>query len=113
MDSQLHNQTHQVESYSRAEAESRDAQDPLRSFREQFIIPSKSDLQRKTLAGNDSLFSRSADLPDQNGHADSRQTNPTPPIALVSICAAIRWACSLTTPGSISSIICGPGPPKA
>lgn len=36
--------------YSRQEAESRDAQDPLRSFREEFIIPSRRDLQRKTLA---------------------------------------------------------------
>lgn len=36
--------------YSRQEAESRDAQDSLRSFREEFIIPSRKDLQRKTLA---------------------------------------------------------------
>ena len=31
-------------------AESLDAQDPLHRFREQFIIPSKEDLRRKTLA---------------------------------------------------------------
>ncbi|EYE90455.1 kynureninase [Aspergillus ruber CBS 135680] len=43
-------QVHQVGVYSRQEAEARDAQDPLRSFREEFIIPSRNDLQRKTLA---------------------------------------------------------------
>jgi kynureninase len=31
-------------------AQSLDAQDPLQRFREQFIIPSKDDLRRKTLA---------------------------------------------------------------
>jgi len=43
-------QISQVEGYSRQEAESRDARDPLRSFREEFIIPSRKDLMRKTLA---------------------------------------------------------------
>lgn len=56
MSSQLHNEDPQVESFSRAEAEYRDAQDPQSSFREQFIIPSKSDLRRKTLAKNDGPF---------------------------------------------------------
>lgn len=36
--------------YSREEAESRDAKDPLRTFRGEFIIPSRNDLQRRTLA---------------------------------------------------------------
>ncbi|WEW59085.1 Kynureninase (L-kynurenine hydrolase) [Emydomyces testavorans] len=39
-----------VRSFKREYAESLDAQDPLREFRGQFIIPSKADLKRKTLA---------------------------------------------------------------
>lgn len=38
--------------HSKEEAQHRDAQDPLRFLREEFIIPSKQDLQRKTLAVN-------------------------------------------------------------
>lgn len=38
--------------HSKEEAQHRDAQDPLGSLREEFIIPSKQDLQRKTLAVN-------------------------------------------------------------
>ncbi|EAS33333.2 kynureninase [Coccidioides immitis RS] len=37
-------------SFKREYAESLDAQDPLREFRNQFIIPSKADLKRKSLA---------------------------------------------------------------
>lgn len=48
-----HVQTSQGGLYSRQEAESRDAQDPLRAFREEFLIPSRKDLQRKTLAVNE------------------------------------------------------------
>lgn len=48
MDSQFDSKV--AEPLSRAEAEYRDAQDPLRSFRECFLIPSTQDLQRKTLA---------------------------------------------------------------
>lgn len=56
MSSQLHHGDSQVESFSRAEAECRDAQDPQSSFREEFIIPTKSDLRRKTLAKNDGPY---------------------------------------------------------
>lgn len=40
-------------SYSKEFALSLDAQDPLRQFRSEFIIPSKKDLKRKTLAVNE------------------------------------------------------------
>ncbi|KAL7651110.1 Kynureninase (L-kynurenine hydrolase) [Aspergillus niger] len=40
--------------FTREYAESLDAQDPLRDFRKEFIIPSKVDLKRKTLAIDDS-----------------------------------------------------------
>lgn len=36
--------------FSRKYAESLDAEDPLREFRDQFVIPSKADLKRKTLS---------------------------------------------------------------
>lgn len=36
--------------FTKGHAESLDAQDPLRHFRKEFIIPSKADLKRKTLA---------------------------------------------------------------
>lgn len=44
------------EVFSRAEAERRDAQDSLRSFRECFYIPSAKDLQRKTLAEVNGMY---------------------------------------------------------
>lgn len=39
-----------VRAYSKEYAQSLDKQDPLRDFRDEFIIPSKKDLKRKTLA---------------------------------------------------------------
>lgn len=45
--------------FTREYAESLDAQDPLRDFRKEFIIPSKVDLKRKTLAIDDSCTCRS------------------------------------------------------
>lgn len=39
-----------IRAYKKEYAEALDAQDPLRSFRDEFIIPSKNDLKRKTLA---------------------------------------------------------------
>lgn len=39
-----------IKLHSKAHAESLDAEDPLRRFRAEFLIPSKSDLKRKTLA---------------------------------------------------------------
>ncbi|KAJ5081736.1 Kynureninase [Penicillium alfredii] len=42
--------TDDVRAYTREYAEALDAQDPLRHFREEFIIPSKKDLKRKSLA---------------------------------------------------------------
>lgn len=36
--------------YTREYAESLDKQDPLKEFRKEFIIPTKADLKRKTLA---------------------------------------------------------------
>lgn len=53
MDSQLDSKV--AEPFSRAEAETLDAQDPLRSFRECFLIPSAQDLERKTLAKVNSM----------------------------------------------------------
>lgn len=46
--------------FTKEYAESLDAQDPLREFRKEFIIPSKVDLKRKTLAIDDSCTYRSA-----------------------------------------------------
>ncbi|EKV09462.1 MFS transporter, putative [Penicillium digitatum PHI26] len=43
-----------IRAYKKEYAEALDAQDPLRSFRDEFIIPSKNDLKRKTLAVDDS-----------------------------------------------------------
>lgn len=42
-------------SYSKEFALSLDAQDPLRQFRGEFIIPSKKDLKRKTLAVDEGM----------------------------------------------------------
>lgn len=42
--------TDDIRAYKKEYAEALDAQDPLRSFRGEFIIPSKEDLKRKTLA---------------------------------------------------------------
>lgn len=39
-----------IRAYSKEYAQALDAKDPLRDFREEFIIPSKKDLKRKTLA---------------------------------------------------------------
>jgi kynureninase len=33
-----------------------DAEDPLRQFRDEFFIPSKQDLKRKTLAEDPSMY---------------------------------------------------------
>jgi hypothetical protein len=46
---------HNSRSCTRDFAASLDAQDPLRHFRDEFIIPSKADLKRKTLAADDSM----------------------------------------------------------
>ncbi|KAJ5333955.1 uncharacterized protein N7506_007738 [Penicillium brevicompactum] len=43
-----------IRAYKKEYAEALDAQDPLRSFRDEFIIPSKKDLKRKTLAAEES-----------------------------------------------------------
>lgn len=45
-----------IRAYSREYAEALDAQDPLRQFRDEFIIPSKQDLKRKTLAEDQSMY---------------------------------------------------------
>ncbi|KAF7586011.1 Kynureninase (L-kynurenine hydrolase) [Aspergillus hancockii] len=44
-----------IRAFTREYAESLDAQDPLRQLRDEFIIPSKKDLKRKTLDVNDNL----------------------------------------------------------
>ncbi|KGO41425.1 Kynureninase [Penicillium expansum] len=46
--------TDDIRAYKKEYAEALDAQDPLRSFRDEFIIPSKNDLKRKTLAVDES-----------------------------------------------------------
>lgn len=46
-----------IRAYKKEYAEALDAQDPLRSFRDEFIIPSKKDLKRKTLAAEESAYS--------------------------------------------------------
>lgn len=45
-----------IRAYSKEYAESLDARDPLRHFRDEFIIPSKADLKIKTLAVDESAF---------------------------------------------------------
>lgn len=45
-----------IRAFSREYAESLDATDSLRHFRDEFIIPSKADLKRKTLAVDESMF---------------------------------------------------------
>ncbi|KAJ5747547.1 uncharacterized protein N7511_009243 [Penicillium nucicola] len=45
--------TDDIRAYKKEYAEALDAQDPLRSFRDEFIIPSKKDLKRKTLAADE------------------------------------------------------------
>lgn len=42
--------------YTKEFALSLDAQDPLSSFRSEFIIPSKKDLKRKTLAIDEGIY---------------------------------------------------------
>ena len=48
--------TDDIRAYKKEYAEALDAQDPLRSFRDEFIIPSKKDLKRKTLAIDGSTY---------------------------------------------------------
>lgn len=48
--------TDDIRAYKKEYAEALDAQDPLRGFRDEFIIPSKKDLKRKTLAVDDSAY---------------------------------------------------------
>jgi kynureninase len=45
-----------IRAYKKEYAEVLDAQDPLRSFRDEFIIPSKKDLKRTTLAADESAY---------------------------------------------------------
>lgn len=45
-----------IRAYTREYAEALDAQDPLRQFRDEFIIPSKQDLKRKTLVEDQSMY---------------------------------------------------------
>lgn len=45
-----------IRAYTREYAEALDAQDPLRQFRDEFIIPSKQDLKRKTLVEDQSTY---------------------------------------------------------
>lgn len=48
--------TDDIRAYKKEYAEALDAQDPLRNFRDEFIIPSKKDLKRKTLAVDESAY---------------------------------------------------------
>lgn len=45
-----------IRAYTRDYAEALDAQDPLHQFRDEFIIPSKQDLKRKTLAEDQGMY---------------------------------------------------------
>lgn len=45
-----------VSAYTREYAEALDSQDPLRLFRDEFIIPTKKDLKRKVLARDEGIF---------------------------------------------------------
>jgi kynureninase len=45
-----------IRAYTREYAEALDAQDLLRQFRDEFIIPSKQDLKRKILAEDKSTY---------------------------------------------------------
>lgn len=45
-----------AQSYSKDHAVSLDARDPLRHFRDEFLIPSQKDLKRKTLAVDDGMY---------------------------------------------------------
>lgn len=47
-----------IRTYTKEYAEALDAQDPLRQFRDEFIIPSKKDLKRKTLAADEGSSKR-------------------------------------------------------
>lgn len=44
-----------IRAHTKEYAEALDAQDPLRQFRDEFIIPSKKDLKRKTLAAGEGM----------------------------------------------------------
>lgn len=46
-----------IRAYTKEYAEALDAQDPLRQFRDEFIIPSKKDLKRKILAAEEGASS--------------------------------------------------------
>jgi kynureninase len=49
-----------IRAFTKEYAESLDAQDPLRKFRDEFIIPSKKDLKRTVLAADESMRSASS-----------------------------------------------------
>ena len=44
-----------IRAFTKEYAESLDTQDPLRQFRDEFIIPSKKDLKRTVLAADESM----------------------------------------------------------
>jgi kynureninase len=48
--------TDDIRAHKKEYAQALDAQDPLRNFRDEFIIPSKKDLKRKTLTGDESAY---------------------------------------------------------
>ncbi|PYI30163.1 kynureninase [Aspergillus indologenus CBS 114.80] len=52
--------------FTREYAQSLDAQDPLRHFRQEFLIPSKSDLKRKTLALPDGCTSNEQEAEERS-----------------------------------------------
>lgn len=60
-----------VRAYTKEYAQALDAQNPLRHLRDQFIIPSKKDLTRKTLAVSDERMSkRPSNLSTKNNNIE-------------------------------------------
>lgn len=87
-----------IRAFTKEYAEALDAQDPLRQFREQFIIPSKKDLKRTVLVEDESRYPSltQVELPSSHPLTDPElpQTRMTPPTLDAFTSVETRWECS-------------------
>jgi hypothetical protein len=107
-----------IRAFRKEYAELLDAQDPLRRFRDEFIIPSKKDLKRKTLFPNDGMYVRlCVDAPFasliQAVSASMLQKLKRHLMKNVFIFAATRLAFNPVAPGNTSNTTFGHGQPRA
>lgn len=106
-----------IRAFTKEYAEALDAQDPLRQFRDQFIIPSKKDLKRTVLAEDESRYPSPTqiELPSSHSLTDPElpQIRTTPPTLDASTSVETLWESSLEILGNSLIGISGHGLSKA